>query len=110
MKWHRRRREPKASAAGEPRTIGYVIVDGLRLPVTGVSLRGGLIIFRTRVHGPVPPRDAAGTLTVFGEDDLGVCQADIEVTWGTVGPADVLAFDVVLRMENCHGLPRAGGW
>lgn len=82
---------------------GAAVIDGIRLPVTDVRLRGGRMVFWCTVAGPVRAVDGVFAVTVFGEDGTGICQGDCAVRWCDVGPEESLAFRIGLRMDECWG-------
>ena len=82
---------------------GYVIVDGHKIPVTEIRLDGGKIKFVCERRGPVPSYSGTGPVTVFGEDDIGVCQGYCAMAWADVRPHDLLTLRVWMGMEQCYG-------
>lgn len=74
---------------------GMIVVNGVRVPVTGLALRGGQLELTGRLPGPQPA--AEGPVTVFGADGRGVAQGG-HIAWKEVGPSDVLEVSVGMRM------------
>ena len=84
---------------------GYAVIDGLRLPMTRISLEGGQALFHCRKPGPLQPR-AAGSpvlVTIFGEDGIAVCRGYTGASWAEVPDGSVLEFTVRMSMNDCKG-------
>lgn len=83
------------------------MIEGTRLPVAEVSLRGGQVVFQCMLQGPVTAVDG-GAVTIFGEDGLGICQGYCEeVRWKDVALGEVLMVYVAMRMDSCYGSAEA---
>jgi hypothetical protein len=82
---------------------GYVIVDGHKIPVTEIRLTGGKMKLTCEVAGPLPSYTGNGPVTVFGEDDVGVCQGYCFMTWAEVRARDLLTVRVWMAVESCYG-------
>jgi hypothetical protein len=82
---------------------GYVMADGIKMPVIGVTLQGGKIFLHFRARGPLPACDGMKALTVYGEDGIGAFQGYCEVTWREVAPDEELRLHIGLTMKNCYG-------
>ena len=83
---------------------GYVVVNGIRLPIVDVTLAGGYIKFLCRRPGPVRASDPSPmAVTLFGADDVGVCQGLSNTSWRKVRKGEFLDFVVTFRSDTCYG-------
>lgn len=83
---------------------GYLMVDGLRIPVVAVSLVGGNAVFRGQAHGPLAASaPGARALTLFGSDGVGICQGYTNASWRELGSLDVLDLQLGMGMTTCYG-------
>jgi hypothetical protein len=82
---------------------GYAMVEGHRFGVTGISLAGGKILLRVTRRGPAPAFDGPAAVTVFGEDDLGICQGNVHLDYGEVGEREALTVTINMKMDKCFG-------
>lgn len=83
--------------------IGHAVIEGIRVPVTRVSLRDGGLILWCTLTGPLPPVDG-GTVTIFGEDGAGICQGYCkDVRWKDVRTGDVLHVKISMQVGYCYG-------
>lgn len=81
---------------------GHIVVNGLEIPVTDVALRSSKICLTCEVAGPLAPFGGEVTLTVFGEDGTGLCQADCaELAWPRVLQGEVLTVRVNIQANAC---------
>lgn len=78
------------------------MVDGHRLGISSITLRGGKIVLTCTAKGPLPACDG-GAITVFGEDGAGVCQGYSVFAWSEISPYEMLSFNVAVGFESCHG-------
>jgi hypothetical protein len=86
--------------------MGTAVIRGIRVPVTGVSLRESRIFLSCTLRGPVPAV-SGGPVTIFGADGTGICQGDCDgLSWPEVGPDEMLMVSIDMRMEMCHGEAR----
>lgn len=83
--------------------LGHAVVNGLHIPVTGVSLRQGMVVFQCTLAGPVAPMDGAA-VTIFGEDGRGICQGNCDdVRWRRVLQGESLLLEIRMIMDRCYG-------
>jgi hypothetical protein len=88
---------------------GYIVVAGVRVPIVRVSLREGGIFLLVEKHGPLPA--AEGPVTIFGEDDLGVCQTPSGLKWREIKPGETLSLELHLKYRTIEssGMVEASG-
>jgi hypothetical protein len=83
--------------------MGHALIEGISVPVTEVSLRGGGIVFKCVLTGPVAAVEG-GAVTIFGEDGTGICQGYCgDVSWIAVAPGETLMVKVEMKMDRCYG-------
>jgi hypothetical protein len=83
---------------------GYLMVDGVRIPVVGVSLARGKTTLHGQKRGPLAASaPGARALTVFGADGIGICQGYTSASWPELGFLDVLDLNVDMSMTTCYG-------
>jgi hypothetical protein len=82
--------------------LGEALVEGIRIPITDISLRGSQMVFRCMLRGPVAAVDS-GTVTIFGEDGSGICQGHSSVKWKEIHSWETLKVEINMQMDTCYG-------
>ena len=73
---------------------GTIVVGGVAVPVTSITLAGGQIAVNARLQGPAPA--ATGPVTIFGEDGIGICQCSA-MTWPVI--SDYNSVEIVVKLQ-----------
>ena len=82
---------------------GHAVIDGLRMPITGMSLQNGMIVFWASMQGPMAASGGIRPVTIFGEDGLGICQGDVSLSWPDLSKREVLKLSITMTMKQCYG-------
>jgi hypothetical protein len=77
---------------------GFMVADGIRVPVTGMRLRKGFIELTCERWGPVRAVNPS-PVTVFGEDDLGIAQGG-SVFWPEARRGELLSVTLTFQMTR----------
>jgi hypothetical protein len=89
---------------------GHVVIDGRRLPVTGIRMASGKINVTCAVGGPVPAFEGVASVTVFGEDDRGLFQGQCLLSWPQANPQDMLTVQLWVGWDRCYGDAEEAVW
>jgi hypothetical protein len=81
---------------------GEALIEGIRIPITGIVLRKGQMVFRCAKRGPVAAVDG-GAVTIFGEDGTGICQGYSSVRWEKIHSWKTLIVEISMQMDTCFG-------
>ena len=83
---------------------GYVVVNGVQVPITRMVFRGGKLHLTCSSPGPFAPHHGEPLMvTVFGEDGQGVSQALCYITWDRVREQDTLTLEIDVAWSTCYG-------
>lgn len=98
MRFRRRRSAPQA---GQPlEAAGHIVCQGFTVPISGIKLRRGLIVFTASCWGPVPAIEE-GPVAIFGSDGQGICQGGI-LSWPEARAGELLVATVTLSMDKIN--------
>jgi hypothetical protein len=78
--------------------LGYIMADGIRVPVVRLQLRNSYIEITAERPGPVPKVTDA-PVTVFGEDGIGIAQGSL-ISWHKVRDIDTLHVTVTFQLTR----------
>jgi len=80
--------------------LGWLVVDGHKVPIMAVDLRDGKVHFVGSADGPIPA--ASGWITVVGQDGQGICQGDEVITWEQVRRDETLSLVLPVSIDWLH--------